>query len=297
MSTNDRSLPLWVGATRPKTLWAAVAPVLIGLALSYRAGFFKPAAALVTLLCALFIQVGTNFANDYHDGMRGSDRPVDRLGPVRLTQSGRIKPVVMRNAYIFLFILAFIFGCYLVYIGGWPILLIGLLSILFGILYTAGPWPLAYMGLGDIFVLVFFGPVATAGAYYIQTGDFSSIVLVAGLAPGFLSTALLTVNNLRDMEADARSNKRTLAVRFGKTFAKIEYIFCIGTASVIPLILMIFGHKDSLVFIASFIFFLAFPAFKVILFQPVSNNLNRILALTGKLLLIYSIAFVFGWLL
>jgi 1,4-dihydroxy-2-naphthoate octaprenyltransferase len=297
MTANNKPLHLWVGATRPKTLWAAVAPVIIGLTLSYDDGYFDSLVALLTLLCAILIQVGTNFANDYYDGLRGSDKPSDRLGPLRLTQSGLVKPEVMHRAYISIFIIAVILGCYLISIGGWPILVIGFLSILFGILYTSGPLPLAYIGLGDIFVVIFFGPVASTGAYYLQSGYFSSTAIVAGIAPGLLSTALLTVNNLRDRESDALSNKKTLAVRFGGKFAKIEYLLCITGASSIPIILLSQDQHHPYIFIASIIFFLAFPAFKVILSQPVSNELNKVLALTGKLLLMYSIAFMVGWLL
>jgi 1,4-dihydroxy-2-naphthoate octaprenyltransferase len=297
MAVKNKPLSLWVGATRPKTLWAAVAPVIIGLTLSYDDGYFDLLVALLTLSCALLIQVGTNFANDYYDGLRGSDKPSDRLGPTRLTQSGLVKPEVMRAAYVAIFIVAVLLGCYLIYIGGWPILIIGFFSILFGILYTSGPMPLAYIGLGDVFVIIFFGPVASAGAYYLQSGYFSTTAITAGIAPGLLSTALLTVNNLRDRVSDARSNKKTLAVRFGERFAKMEYLLCITGASSIPIILLLNNRDHPYIFMASSIFFLAFPAFKVILSQPVSSELNKVLALTGKLLLTYSIAFALGWLL
>jgi 1,4-dihydroxy-2-naphthoate octaprenyltransferase len=291
------SFRLWGEATRPKTLWAAIAPVVIGLALSYDEGFWDTTVALLILLVATLIQIGTNFANDYHDGQRGTDKPGERLGPLRLTQSGLVKPKVMRDAYIAIFTTAFILGGYLVYIGGLPILVIGLLSILFGILYTAGPLPLAYVGLGDIFVFIFFGPIATAGTFYLQSGTFTATSIIAGIGPGLLSTALLTVNNLRDRVSDALSGKKTLAVRFGENFAKLEYFICITGAASMPLVLILRDQRHPYLFLPSLIFFLAFPAFKVILSEPVSAGLNSVLALTGRLLLIYSISFAVGWLL
>lgn len=182
------------------------------------------------------------------------------------------------------------------YVGGWPILLLGLLSIASGILYTAGPFALAYIGLGDLFVLLFFGFVATAGTYYVQTQTVSSAVLWASVAPGLLSMAILTVNNLRDRTTDAASNKRTLAVRFGPTFARAEYLFCwIGAALMPWLIYFLTDHQAPFSLLASAVMLMAIPAMKKVLALDSTPALNPILGQTNKLLLIYSLVFSVGW--
>ena len=206
-------------AVRPKTLSAAVAPVMIGTTMAYAGGQGNAGAAFAALAGALLIQIGTNFANDYFDYLKGADNE-ERLGPLRVTQAGLVEPETMFRNFVLTFGLAALVGFYLVYRGGWPIVLIGLLSIASGILYTAGPWPLGYLGLGDIFVLIFFGPVAVCGTFYVQALEVTEIVFYAGLGPGLLATALLVVNNLRDEATDRKAGKRTLAVRFGPAFAR-----------------------------------------------------------------------------
>ena len=191
-------LKIWITASRPKTLWAAFSPVIIGTAMAYGEGKVHWLSAFLAAVGAILIQIGTNFSNDYYDYFRGVDKK-ERLGPLRVTQAGLVKPETMKRATILIFSLAFISGLYLIYRGGWPVLIIGLLSILFGILYTAGPYPLGYNGLGDIFVLIFFGLVAVGGTYYVQALEINKLVLLAGLSPGLFSTAILTVNNLRDI--------------------------------------------------------------------------------------------------
>jgi 1,4-dihydroxy-2-naphthoate octaprenyltransferase len=187
-------------------------------------------------------------------------------------------------------------GLYLVYRGGWPILAMGLLSILSGIFYTAGPYPLGYVGLGDLFVLVFFGPVAVAGTYYVQALSLDPHTILAGLAPGFFSVAILAVNNLRDIENDARCGKRTLAVRFGKHFARMEYGVSILVACLIPVGLFLHSgnHPWSLLVLAVPVAGLG--AMKTVFSTPGGPVLNEVLATTGKLLLLFSILFSLGWL-
>ena len=204
---NESRVQIWIMAARPKTLWAAVAPVAMGIAMAADAGGMHIPAALAALFGAVMIQIGTNLANDYFDYRKGTDQP-GRLGPTRVTQAGLVTPHAMRIAITVTFSLAVVAGAYLVWRGGWPIVAVGLLSILFGFLYTAGPYPLGYNGLGDIFVLIFFGPVAVGGTYYVQTLDINTAVLIAGLAPGLFSVAILTVNNLRDIGTDAEAGKK-----------------------------------------------------------------------------------------
>lgn len=282
-------------AMRPKTLWAAVAPVLIGTAMAFSDGKAHWGAAFFAMFGALMIQIGTNFANDYYDYLKGADNR-KRLGPTRVTQAGLVSPETMKKAFIIAFALAFLSGLYLIWRGGWPIFAIGMLSILFGILYTGGPYPLGYNGLGDIFVLIFFGPVAVGGTFYVQALDINLVVLLAGLAPGLISTALLSVNNLRDIHTDRESGKKTLAVRFGITFARLEYLLSILLACLLPLGLCLLtgGHYFAIITIGVFLF--AIPAIKMVFQESGSPVLNRALADTGKFLLLYSLLFSIGWL-
>jgi 1,4-dihydroxy-2-naphthoate octaprenyltransferase len=287
---------VWIQAARPKTLWAAVAPVLIGTAMAFEAGLGHWPSALAALAGALLIQIGTNFANDYFDYTKGADR-YQRLGPTRVTQAGLVTPRAMRAAMTITFLLAVVVGSYLVWRGGWPIVIIGLLSILFGVLYTAGPYPLAYYGWGDIFVLIFFGPVAVGGTYYVQALSINETVLLAGLSPGLFSVAILTVNNLRDIESDARAGKKTLAVRFGRTFAHLEYLLAVLVASLLPVFLSLTTGSHRYAMITALVPLAAIPAIRGVFGKAEGRALNDILAATGKLLLLYSVLFSIGWLL
>jgi len=282
-------------AARPKTLAAGLTPVLIGTAMAGAAGGFHLASALCAALGALLIQIGTNFANDYFDFVKGTDTE-ERIGPKRATQAGLVSPRTMLFATVLIFALAFVPGAYLVYRGGWPILAIGIVSVICGVLYTGGPFPLGYLGLGDLFVLVFFGPVAVGGTCYVQALSLSDDVLIAGLMPGLFSTAILTVNNLRDADTDVRTGKRTLAVRFGKTFARWEYLLCIVVAgAILPVYLCIQagGHWFALASCAALL-----PAVPLVRNVFTSNDgvvLNNTLAGTGKVLLLFSVLFSVGW--
>ena len=213
----------WILASRPATLPAAAVPVLVGTAAAVAEGVpFRPIVFAATLVAALLLQIGTNFANDYSDFHRGADHE-GRLGPVRVTQSGLLTENAVRRGIIVAFGLAVILGCYLAWVGGWPIVAIGVLSILAGLAYTGGPWPFGYNGLGDVFVFIFFGVVAVTGTAYLQAGAWSSLALAASVPIGLLVTNILVVNNLRDLPTDRAVGKRTLAVRLGDWATRVQY--------------------------------------------------------------------------
>ena len=252
-------------------------------------------SALAALLGALLIQIGTNLSNDYFDFVKGADTE-ERLGPARATQAGWIRPEIILRSSLLVFAAAVIIGIFLVLRGGWPIVLIGIASVICGILYTGGPYPLAYLGLGEVFVVIFFGPVATLGTYYVQALEFSKEVFIAGLAPGLISTALIAVNNLRDIPTDIKARKRTLAVRFGYRFARIEYTLCILGGLFIPLFLVVMLKDHWFSLIASFAVIPAFFPVRDVVSGISGEMLNDTLAKTGKVLLIFSILFSAGWL-
>ena len=252
-------------------------------------------SALAALLGALLIQIGTNLSNDYFDFVKGADTE-ERLGPARATQAGWIRPEIILRSSLLVFAAAVIIGIFLVLRGGWPIVLIGIASVICGILYTGGPYPLAYLGLGEVFVVIFFGPVATLGTYYVQALEFSKEVFIAGLAPGLLSTALIAVNNLRDIPTDIKARKKTLAVRFGYRFARIEYTLCILGGLFIPLFLVVMLKDHWFSLIASFAVIPAFFPIRDVLSGISGKMLNENLAKTGKILVIFRILFSAGWL-
>jgi 1,4-dihydroxy-2-naphthoate octaprenyltransferase len=232
------SVRAWLLAARPKTLTAAAVPVAVGTAAAARAGHFVPLTAAAALLGALFIQIGTNLTNDYFDFKKGADTG-DRLGPTRVTQQGLIKPGVVLGAALGCFALAMLCGVHLIMVGGWPILVVGLVSILSGYAYTGGPYPLAYHGLGDAFVFVFFGPVAVVGTYWVQAHTLDPLPLLASVPVGLLAAALLVVNNLRDIPTDTRAGKRTLAVKLGERFTRAQYGAIVSVAFAWPLLLAV----------------------------------------------------------
>ena len=285
---------IWVLAARPKTLWAAVAPVLIGTGMAYGDGGFHLLGALAALLGALLIQIGTNFCNDYVDFKKGADT-VQRIGPVRATQSGWVTPRAMLRATVMVFVLVGLVGVYLVYRGGGVMLAIGVLSVLAGIGYTAGPYALAYLGLGDLFVFIFFGPVAVGGTYYIQTLQWPVEVTVAGIAPGLLSCAILVANNLRDVEEDRVAQKRTLVVRYGERFSRGQYLCCLFTAVlVIPVVLSIGFQRPLWILFAVFSLAAARTPLKTIRAAASGTALNPLLGQTARILFIYSLLFTAG---
>lgn len=273
------ALAIWMQAARPKTLVASFSPVIIGTACALRAGSFDFLTFLFTLLTALGIQIGTNFANDYFDFMKGADTK-HRKGPVRVTQAGLVKPETMKLAVFLAFALTALSSSYLILQGGWPIALLAALSIFLGLAYTAGPLPLAYLGLGDLFVVLFFGPIATAGTAFLQTHMLSTTALLAGIGPGLISTAILTVNNLRDVDEDRLAGKKTLVVRLGKKFGQWEYTTAIALASLLP---CLWGSYLQLLVLAPALPLLS-AAFKI-----EGTAWNPILGKTAQLLWIYTI--------
>jgi 1,4-dihydroxy-2-naphthoate octaprenyltransferase len=229
-----------MAAMRPRTLPAAVAPVLVGSALAWRAGGFSPAASVLCLAFALLVQIGANFANDYYDFIHGADTR-ERVGPVRAVASGLVRPATMRRAMWLVFGLAFIAGLALVSWGGWWLVLVGAACIASAVAYTGGPYPLGYHGLGDVFVFVFFGLVAVGATFYVQAGRITGAVLLAGAAVGGLTTNILVANNYRDAAGDARAGKRTLVVRFGPGFARGQFSVAHAFATAAPLLLATLG--------------------------------------------------------
>ena len=270
-------LRVWLLAARPRTLTAAVAPVLVGTALAARAGALRPLIAAACLLSALFIQIGTNLANDYSDFKRGAD--AERVGPQRVTQSGLVAPFQVKRAAWVCFGVSALLGLWLASVAGPVILIIGALSVASGWLYTGGPWPLGYHGLGDVFVFVFFGLVATCGTVYAQAQTISRDALLAGAAVGALATAVLVVNNLRDRVTDARVGKNTLAVKLGAGAMRAEYVGLLALGFALPLFL---GRPWPLLALP-----LAVPPLLRV-FREDGARLNPALGETAKLLLAVS---------
>ena len=241
----------------------------------------------MTLLAAVLIQIGANFANDVYDFQKGSDRE-DRLGPTRATQSGLISPEKMIKAMWKMFTLAICVGFYLAFIGGWPIVIIGLASIAAGIAYTGGPYPLGYHGYGDVFVFIFFGLIAVPGTYYLQILEVSELSLWMGVAMGMLSTAILVVNNLRDLDTDKLSGKRTLAVRLGKEFSKIQYSILIILPFLLPLYVWLNLENELSLLITILALPISIHLIKQIFFLT-GSDLNLVLERTARFMFIFTI--------
>ncbi len=292
---NVTFLKNWLLACRLKTLPAALAPVILGTALAIGDGGFHLQSAVLCLLGALIMQIGTNLANDYYDFKKGTDTS-DRIGPVRVTQAGLIPPSTVRNAYILAFGVVLVIAFQLSLRGGWPLILIGVTGIACGVLYTAGPRPLGYNGLGEIFVFIFFGPVAVAGTYYVQMREINPAIILAGVGPGLLSAAILVVNNLRDIETDTQANKRTLAVRFGRAFTQTQYFLFIVLAALMPIAVYALIRERIQILLSSTILLFAASSIRAVFSKSDGPSLNCVLADTGLLLLFYSLLFSFGWL-
>lgn len=282
----------WLLASRPKTLPAAMAPVFVGTALAYDAGGFRWVPALICLAFALLIQVATNFANDYFDFKKGADT-AERIGPTRAVAAGLIKPETMKRMTAITFAVAFIIGLCLIPYGGWWLLAVGVASVVCGYAYTAGPYPLAYVGLGDVFVMVFFGVVAVCCTYYVQTGYIGLEVLLASTAIGGLSTNLLVINNLRDIDTDKVANKRTLAVRLGRRFSIWEYRFFVAWAFV-STIWMAFDMQDSWVQLPLLTFPLGLMLSVSVAKARSGAEFNGLLAKTALLLILFSVTLCIG---
>jgi 1,4-dihydroxy-2-naphthoate octaprenyltransferase len=282
----------WIAAARLRTLPAAVVPVLVGTAVAHATRAIAWGPALAALAGALAIQIGTNFANDVFDAESGADGP-DRIGPTRAVASGLISATAMKRAMIAAFAVASLFGFYLVATAGWPIVAIGLASIAAGIAYTGGPWPLGYHGLGDIFVLAFFGFVAVCGTAFVQLGHVPALALAASIPVGALATAILVVNNIRDRATDERAGKRTLAVRFGRRAAIVEYALLLAAAYVTPLVLAV-CHRSLWFALPLITAPLAWVRLRQLVGAASGPVFNGLLAATAQLMLIHGVLFSIG---
>ncbi|KPN31474.1 1,4-dihydroxy-2-naphthoate octaprenyltransferase [Halolamina pelagica] len=295
----------WVMAARPQTMPAAIAPVLVGVGVAVHEGVFAPLPAAAALVGAILIQIGTNFANDYYDAVQGADTE-EREGFTRVTAGGLIEPPAVKRAMWLTFAAAILLGTYLVWVGGVPILVIGLLSVASGIAYTGGPYPLGYHGLGDLFVFVFFGPVAVAGTVYVQAaaavsgvptglpaGTVPALALLASLPMASLTTNVLVVNNVRDKEEDSQTGKRTIAVRFGYGVARAEYVAMLVLAYAVPVYLFTqsFG---AVVLLPLLSLPFAGVVARTVVTETSGEALNPALERTGQLLALYAALFAAG---
>lgn len=278
-------------AARLPTLTAAVAPVLVGAALAWRDGVFDLLTALAALVCSVLLQVGANYANDLHDFKKGAD--TRRVGPTRVTSAGLLTPAQVERGTYIVFGLAALIGLYLVWRGGWPILLLGVASIVAGVAYTAGPFPLGYNGLGDLFVFIFFGLVAVLGTYYVQAGALTAPALWAAIPMGALITNIIVVNNVRDADSDREVGKRTLAVLLGRRGARIEYLLLAVVAYAVPVILWL-GYGFSPWTLLSWLSLPLAVQMTRLVFTVLGPALNRGLVGTARLVAVYGILFALG---
>jgi len=282
----------WILAARPKTLFAALVPILVGSSLAIKQGKFIFFYSLLALICSILIQIGTNLTNDLYDHLRGADNK-QRKGPIRVIASGLISIKEIKIAIFICFSLTFLIGLYLVYVTDWKIFLIGVLSIIAGLAYTAGPFPLAYNGLGDLFVFLFFGIVATMGTYYLHTMEISLISFLVSIPVGSLITNILIVNNLRDIEEDKNANKKTLAVILGKKFTQYEYSFLMFLSFFILLLLFLYYDFSFFVLLPFLTIPLAIRLTKM-LFTFSGSELNQTLEKTAKYSALFGLLFSAG---
>ena len=295
MAENPKQLSrsqIWMLAIRPRTLPAATAPVITGSAVAFWDGLFHPGPAFAALLAALLLQIGANLANDVFDFHRGADT-AERLGPTRVTQAGLLTPRQVKGGMWVCFGLAAVLGIYLTLVAGWPVLLIGLASIAAAIAYTGGPFPLGYYGLGDLAVFIFFGLAAVCGTYYIQALKLSWLAFGSSLPMGFLITAILVVNNLRDIDTDRSAGKHTLAVRLGVNGTRWEYLLLVGGSYAVPPVLWLSGLAPAWVLLAWISLPLAISLVRKV-WTLKGRPLNKALGGTGQLALLFSLLFSLG---
>lgn len=288
----------WVLALRPRTLSVSVAPVAIGAAIAFNRGVFDVVAAVFAVVGALLLQIVSNLANDYYDFKNGADTD-ERIGPTRATQAGLITPAAMRTAFIGVLLLAMPIGGFLIFRGGWPIVVVAVASCFAAVLYTGGPRPLGYMGLGDPMVFLFFGPVAVAGTVLVQTGPVSlgetlALPAVVGATPGLLAMNVLIVNNLRDRFTDAACGKKTLAVRWGGSGARLEYIVSTTVALALIALLVALGYAPATTLIA----LVSTPVWARLIWAVNKKDgaaLNPYLGKTAGALVVTSALLAVGW--
>ena len=289
-------LRLWIVASRPRTLPAAIAPVLVGTALAISEDEFRPFAFAAALIGSVFIQIGTNLANDYSDARRGADTE-DRLGPVRVTAGGLMPPQrVLTGTYV-AFAVAVAAGGYLAVVAGPEMLAVGVVSIAAGVLYAGGPRPYGYAGLGEVFVFLFFGLVAVAGSYYVQTDELTWESVALAVPVGLLAAAILVVNNVRDIDTDRRAGKRTLAVKLGRDRARVLFGAMLAVAFAVPLAIPLAGGLSWWVVLALASLPLVPPLWTTVSTRTDGPSLNGALAGTGRLLGLFSLLLSAGILL
>lgn len=297
MSPNEdrriSNLDAWIMASRPRTLPAAVAPVVVGSAMALADESFVWLPAVAALLVALLLQVSVNLANDYFDYLKGIDTH-ERLGPARVTQSGLIPPNQVKAAMILTIILSAIPGTYLLIRGGWPVIIIGCACVVALLAYSGGPYPLASHGLGDLFVFIFFGLVAVCGTYYVQVLHLTPVVWWMGVIEGLLITAILVVNNLRDIQTDRRTGKHTLAVTIGDRGCRIEYVALLAVAYAIPIALWLSDRMSAWVILPLLTLPLAISLMRLIWKSPADPILNQALVRTVRLALLFSLLLSIG---
>jgi 1,4-dihydroxy-2-naphthoate polyprenyltransferase len=295
-ATPRGTVKLWLLAARPRTLPAAVAPVLVGSSLAATQDDFSVLPFLAALIGSVFIQIGTNLSNDYSDARRGADTE-ERLGPVRVTAGGLMPPKrVLVGTYV-AFGIAVAAGLYLAAVAGWALLVVGAASILAGVLYTGGPRPYGYEGLGELFVFVFFGLVAVVGSYYVQTEDLPWEAFALAVPIGLLAAAILVVNNVRDIDTDARAGKRTLAVKLGRDGARLLFAVMITVAFAAPAATWAFGGLTAWVLLTLAAIPLVPPLVETVFTRTDGPALNQALGDTGRLLAVFSLLLSAGVLL
>lgn len=296
VATTPTRLQVWTMAIRPRTLPVSLAPVLVGSAVAQAEGAFRPGPALAALLGALLLQIASNLANDLFDHEKGADTE-DRIGPLRVMQQGWVSAGALRMAIVFVLLCAGGVGLYLVSVAGWPVVAIGLVSMIAALAYTGGPWPLGYHGLGDPAVFVFFGPVAVAGTCFVQSGEISGAALIASVPVGLLATAILVVNNVRDIETDTAAGKRTLAVRLGRAGGRNEYALLVTGAYALLLVPWLAWGQGAWVLLPVITLPLAIRLIRTVQTEVGGAELNAALAGTAQLTLLFSLALAVGWLL
>jgi 1,4-dihydroxy-2-naphthoate polyprenyltransferase len=287
---------IWLMAARVRTLPASVAPVLVGTALAGYVGVFHPLRFVAALIGALFIQVGTNLSNDYSDARRGADSE-DRLGPVRVTAGGLVPPRRVLVATYVSFGVAVLAGVYLIIIAGWQLLLVGGASILAGVLYTGGPRPYGYEGLGEVFVFLFFGIVAVAGSFFVQVKHLDWEAFALAVPVGLIAAAILVVNNIRDLETDRRAGKRTLAVRLGRERTRVMYAVIVYLAYALTPVTWWFGPLKPWLLLPWLTLPLAARLVRTVRNRTDGTSLNEALARNGMLQLAFCILLAAGLLL
>lgn len=294
-ATAPGPLGIWLLAIRPKTLPAAASGVIVATVLAWHSGGFALGPALAALAIALLLQIGSNLANDVYDDERGTDT-ADRLGPLRVTNAGLLTRGQVKRGMAVVFAIAFALGCYLTLVRGPMVLVIGVAAIVSAIAYTGGPYPLGYHGLGEVFVFIFFGLAAVVGTYWVQTGTTSPAAWLMAVPVGLLITAIIVVNNLRDIEQDRAGGKRTLSVRMGTRATMTEYVLCVGLAYAVVTAGVLIGLLPA----AALAVWLSLPLAALstrMVYTQTGTALNLALARTGQITLAFSVFFALGMLL